>query len=90
MGLGGLGYHGRAVLRGGEGWDRIEFPGLVAQRQSGRLITDWSLVRIQAGPPTPVVCAEMRTTVLSLSRSWAAVVNIDVARCRDSKPYWLE
>ena len=46
-----VGYHGRAVLRGGEGWDRIRLPGLVAQRQSGRLITDWSLVRIQAGPP---------------------------------------
>ena len=51
MGCGRVGYHGRVVLRGGEGWDRIERLGLVAQRQSGRLITDWSLVRIQAGPP---------------------------------------
>ena len=55
MGCGRVGYHGNAVLRGGEGWDRIEFLGLVAQRQSGRLITDWSLVRIQAGPPTLTV-----------------------------------
>ena len=51
MRFGRVGYHGGAVLRGGEGWDRIRLPGLVAQRQSGRLITDWSLVRIQAGPP---------------------------------------
>ena len=42
------------MLRGGEGWDRIGFLGLVAQRQSGRLITDWSLVRIQAGPPPKI------------------------------------
>ena len=57
MEFGRVGYHGRAVLRGGEGWDRIEFLGLVAQRQSGRLITDWSLVRIQAGPPPSLTSA---------------------------------
>ena len=68
MGCEGLGYHGRAVLRGGEGWDRMRFPGLVAQRQSGRLITDWSLVRIQAGPPN---WGEMRSSfdILPPSRS---------------------